>query len=121
VPIALLFPILLWIASRCRPVFAAAAAFIVTLAIVWTTTIGRSRSPHGRPRACCSRRHHGCGALCIRSRCALRRTAAARSYARRERNQLAGGADGRCSHDFCVGSRHGCVTAQRQRPAHPGV
>jgi PAS domain S-box-containing protein len=40
VPIALLFPILLWIASRCRPVFAAAAAFIVTLAIVWTTTIG---------------------------------------------------------------------------------
>ena len=40
VPIALLFPILLWIASRCRTVFAAAAAFIVTLAIVWTTTIG---------------------------------------------------------------------------------
>jgi PAS domain S-box-containing protein len=40
VPIALLFPILLWIAARCRPVFAAAAAFIVTLAIVWTTTIG---------------------------------------------------------------------------------
>ena len=39
-PIALLFPILLWIAARCRPVFAAAAAFIVTLAIVWTTTIG---------------------------------------------------------------------------------
>ena len=40
VPIALLFPVLLWIASRCRPVFAAAAAFIVTLAIVWTTTVG---------------------------------------------------------------------------------
>ena len=40
VPIALLFPVLLWIAARCRPVFAAAAAFIVTLAIVWTTTIG---------------------------------------------------------------------------------
>jgi PAS domain S-box-containing protein len=40
VPIALLFPLLLWIAARCRPVFAAAAAFIVTLAIVWTTTIG---------------------------------------------------------------------------------
>ena len=39
-PIALLFPVLLWIAARCRPVFAAAAAFIVTLAIVWTTTIG---------------------------------------------------------------------------------
>ena len=40
VPIALLFPVLLWIAARCRPVFAAAAAFIVTLAIVVTTTIG---------------------------------------------------------------------------------
>jgi PAS domain S-box-containing protein len=40
VPIALLFPLLLWITARCQPVFAAAAAFIVTLAIVWTTTIG---------------------------------------------------------------------------------
>jgi PAS domain S-box-containing protein len=40
VPIALLFPVLLWLAARCQPVFAAAAAFIVTLAIVWTTTIG---------------------------------------------------------------------------------
>ena len=40
VPIALLFPVLLWIAARCRPVFAAAAVFIVTLAIVVTTTIG---------------------------------------------------------------------------------
>jgi two-component sensor histidine kinase/integral membrane sensor domain MASE1 len=40
VPIALLFPVLLWIGARCRPVFAAAAAFIVTLAIVWTTTVG---------------------------------------------------------------------------------
>jgi PAS domain S-box-containing protein len=40
VPIALLFPVLLWVAARCQPVFAAAAAFIVTLAIVWTTTLG---------------------------------------------------------------------------------
>jgi PAS domain S-box-containing protein len=40
VPIALLFPVLLWIAARCPPVFAAAAAFIVTLAIVGTITIG---------------------------------------------------------------------------------
>ena len=38
VPIALLFPLLLWLAARCRPVFAAAAAFIVALTIVWTTT-----------------------------------------------------------------------------------
>ena len=38
VPIAALFPLLLWLAARCRPVFAAAAAFIVALTIVWTTT-----------------------------------------------------------------------------------
>jgi integral membrane sensor domain MASE1 len=35
---ALLFPILLWITARCRPGFAAAAAFIVSLTIVWTIT-----------------------------------------------------------------------------------
>jgi len=35
---ALMFPLLLWLATRCRPVFAAAAAFIVALTIVWTTT-----------------------------------------------------------------------------------
>ncbi|MEH2499770.1 PAS domain S-box-containing protein [Bradyrhizobium sp. AZCC 1678] len=40
VPLALLFPLLLWLAARCRPAFAAAAAFIVALTIVWTTTFG---------------------------------------------------------------------------------
>ncbi len=40
VPMALLFPLLLWITARCRPVFASAAAFLVTVAIVWTTTFG---------------------------------------------------------------------------------
>jgi signal transduction histidine kinase len=35
---ALMFPLLLWLAARCRSVFAAAAAFIVALTIVWTTT-----------------------------------------------------------------------------------
>jgi PAS domain S-box-containing protein len=38
VPVALLFPILLWVAARCRTVFAAAAAFVVSLTIVWTIT-----------------------------------------------------------------------------------
>jgi len=33
-PVALLFAPLLWLAARCRPVFAAAAAFIVNLSIV---------------------------------------------------------------------------------------
>jgi PAS domain S-box-containing protein len=40
IPVALLFPILLWLAARCRPGFAAAAAFIVSLTIVWTITFG---------------------------------------------------------------------------------
>jgi signal transduction histidine kinase len=35
--VALLFPLLLWLGARCRPVFAA-AAFIVAVTIVWTTT-----------------------------------------------------------------------------------
>ena len=40
VAIALLFPVLLWLAARCRPVLDAGAAFIVSLTIVWTTTFG---------------------------------------------------------------------------------
>jgi signal transduction histidine kinase len=39
-PVTVLFAPLLWLAARCRPVFAAAAAFIVSLSIVWTTTFG---------------------------------------------------------------------------------
>jgi PAS domain S-box-containing protein len=38
--VALLLPTLLWIAARCRPVFAAAAAFIYSLTVVWATTFG---------------------------------------------------------------------------------
>src|SRR5712692_9543656 len=41
-PIALLFPVLLWLAARCRPGFAAAAVFIVSLTIIWTITFGIS-------------------------------------------------------------------------------
>ncbi|MCK1741266.1 MASE1 domain-containing protein [Bradyrhizobium sp. 139] len=40
VPIALLYPLLLWLAARCQPAFAAAGAFIIALTIVWTTTFG---------------------------------------------------------------------------------
>ena len=39
-PIAWLLPILLWLAARFRPVFAATAAFIASSAIVWTTIFG---------------------------------------------------------------------------------
>jgi signal transduction histidine kinase len=40
VPGALLFPMLLWLAARCRPVFAAAGAFMVSFTVVWTTISG---------------------------------------------------------------------------------
>src|SRR6266436_2215865 len=39
-PAALLLPILLWLTARCQPVFAAAAAFTVSLTTVWTITFG---------------------------------------------------------------------------------
>ena len=39
-PVALLFPMLLWVAARCRPVFAAAAAFLVSMSIVTTAVFG---------------------------------------------------------------------------------
>jgi len=39
-PEALVFPLLLWVAIRCRPVFAAAAAFVVALAVIGSTTLG---------------------------------------------------------------------------------
>ena len=40
VPVGLLFPMLLWLAARCRPVFAAAGAFLVSLTVVATITFG---------------------------------------------------------------------------------
>lgn len=39
-PAALLFPMLLWLAARCPPGFGAAGAFIVSVAVVWTTIFG---------------------------------------------------------------------------------
>jgi PAS domain S-box-containing protein len=40
IPIAALFPLLLWLAARCRPMFAAGAAFIIAFALVCMTTFG---------------------------------------------------------------------------------
>lgn len=40
VPGALLFPMLLWLAARSRPVFTAAGAFMVSVTVVWTTIFG---------------------------------------------------------------------------------
>jgi len=40
VPGALLFPILLWLAARCGPVYAAAGAFMISLTVAWTAIFG---------------------------------------------------------------------------------
>jgi len=39
-PITWLFPVLLWLAARCRPAFSAMGAFMVSMTIVWTTVLG---------------------------------------------------------------------------------
>jgi signal transduction histidine kinase len=39
-PITWLFPILFWLAARCRPAFSAVGAFVVSITIVWTTVLG---------------------------------------------------------------------------------
>ena len=39
-PVAWSLPIVLWLAARSRPAFAAAAAFLVSISIVWTTIYG---------------------------------------------------------------------------------
>jgi PAS domain S-box-containing protein len=46
-PSGILFPLLLWVGYRCRPVFAAAAVSAIAAAIVWTTTheFGRYGDP----------------------------------------------------------------------------
>ena len=47
VPPAVIFPVLLWVTARCRPVFAAAAAFIICGALAGSTifTLGRLGDP----------------------------------------------------------------------------
>jgi PAS domain S-box-containing protein len=42
-PPALLVPLLLWPAARCRPLFAAAAVAVIALTMVWTITFGVGR------------------------------------------------------------------------------
>src|SRR5262245_27336449 len=43
--VTVLFPLLLWLGARCRPVFAAAAVFVVAAIIVWTTTYNLHPDP----------------------------------------------------------------------------
>jgi PAS domain S-box-containing protein len=70
VPVAVLFPLLLWVAARCRPVFAAAAAFIVAIALVATTTFGIGR--FGDPSTAVIERVHAAQvAMLVTTLCAL--------------------------------------------------
>jgi integral membrane sensor domain MASE1/two-component sensor histidine kinase len=50
-PEAFVFPFLLWIAMRCRPVFAAAAALIVGLMVIGSTTLNLGHFDSGKPLA----------------------------------------------------------------------
>ena len=50
-PEALVFPFLLWIAIRCRPVFAAAAAFVVGLTVIGSTTLDIGHFDASKPFA----------------------------------------------------------------------
>src|SRR5262245_20407922 len=119
VPVSVLFPVLLWVAARHRPVFAAAAAFIVAIALVATTTFGFGR--FGDPSTAVLERVHAVQvAMLVTTLCALvlaalfderRRTEAAlktgneRLQDSNERLQLAlGGAElGAFSMDLATG------------------
>jgi PAS domain S-box-containing protein len=48
-PEALVFPLLLWIAMRCRPIFAAAAALAVGLTVIGSTTLNVGYFEWGKP------------------------------------------------------------------------
>ena len=84
-PVALVFPLLLWIAVRCRPVFAAAAAFVVALTVIWSTTFASdtSETKHSVLRTASSLRKRSVltGALMVLILAAL--------FAERRRNEAA--------------------------------
>jgi hypothetical protein len=48
-PEALVFPLLLWIAMRCRPIFAAAAALAIGLTVLGSTTLNVGYFEWGKP------------------------------------------------------------------------
>ena len=84
-PLTLLLPLLLWPAARCRPVFAAAAAFILAIAIVWTITFGIGRLGDASLRLT-DRIHAAEAGLLAISGCALLLAAL---FAERRRNEVA--------------------------------
>ena len=84
-PLTLIFPLLLWPAAHCRPVFAAAAVFIFALAIVWTITFDIGRLGDASIRLA-DRVHAAQAALLAISACALGLSAL---FAERRRNEAA--------------------------------
>ena len=84
VPLALLLPLLLWPAAHCRPVFAAAAVFILAMAIVGTSTFGIGRL--GDPSIDLADRVNAHERRCWPYRCAL---GLAALFAERRRNETA--------------------------------
>jgi PAS domain S-box-containing protein len=50
-PEAMVFPLLLWIATRCRPVFAAGAALVVGLMVIGSATLNVGYFDSGKPLA----------------------------------------------------------------------
>jgi PAS domain S-box-containing protein len=84
-PLTFIFPLLLWPAAHCRPVFTAAAALILALAIVWTITFGIG--PLGDPSIPLVNRVHAAeAALLAISVCALGLPAV---FAERRRSEIA--------------------------------
>jgi len=84
-PLALVFPLLLWPAAHCRPVFAAPATFILALAIDWTITFGIGRLGDSS-MALVDRVHAARTAVLAISACAL---VLAALFAERRRNEAA--------------------------------
>jgi PAS domain S-box-containing protein len=80
-----LFPLLLWVSSRCRPVFAAAAAFCIAATIVWTTIHEFGR--YGDPTRAISDRVLAAHAAILGT--ALAALALAAVFAERRRHELA--------------------------------
>jgi integral membrane sensor domain MASE1 len=122
-PVALVFPLLLWIAVRCRPVFAAAAAFVVALAVIWSATFnmghfGDASIPLAdRILAAQNPRIGGCVAG-LRSRRAIRREAPQRSGAQTQQGAPRAGIRRSQAWGVQLGPRHGSPGVRCAHGAH---
>jgi MASE1 len=121
---ALLLPILLWLTARCQPVFAAAAAFVVSLMTVWTITFGIGH--FGDPGLPTGDRILDAQATIVAF--TLYAYVLAALFAERRQHEavleeggaVAGSADGRGGDSVRVESSQWPVAAQQERYADPG-